>query len=404
MNEKTESIGGRSKRSITGRRKRDASAASKRSAQQPPATAEKDARPASAGQTGAARPKKKSGFLSFLNCCAAPDEGQEVGQPEGAQPAKTPTAQPARAQQPMQQRQNQTANTTATSTEDSKEVVDEKATAPGPTQAAAATNPVTTTPETERPAQGEATAEKDMSSLPSDAPPVASNSESRPLDYSSQLAAPIIAAVPVGAAAAAMGNSSSNDSPQLQVQAPTPVAQQQQDEDEMILDRTPEQAARDNDIEMSDSGPSLPLTGQDAAVVVEEERLAHERKESSNVNREDLPGPPPIPKAQEQNDGAVVSHEASAVTTPEQTQKWLLPPLRPELRGKKCLVLDLDETLVHSSFKVISVNQSALASMLTFTLDPTPSRLHNSSRDRRSIPQRLRHQAARRRRLHEARR
>lgn len=31
---------------------------------------------------------------------------------------------------------------------------------------------------------------------------------------------------------------------------------------------------------------------------------------------------------------------------------WLLPPLAPPLLGKKCLVLDLDETLVHSSFKV----------------------------------------------------
>jgi len=33
--------------------------------------------------------------------------------------------------------------------------------------------------------------------------------------------------------------------------------------------------------------------------------------------------------------------------------KFLLPPLRPEQKHKKCLVLDLDETLVHSSFKPI---------------------------------------------------
>ncbi|KAI9022332.1 HAD-like domain-containing protein [Phycomyces nitens] len=32
---------------------------------------------------------------------------------------------------------------------------------------------------------------------------------------------------------------------------------------------------------------------------------------------------------------------------------WLLPPLLPEHSGRKCLVLDLDETLVHSSFKSI---------------------------------------------------
>ena len=31
--------------------------------------------------------------------------------------------------------------------------------------------------------------------------------------------------------------------------------------------------------------------------------------------------------------------------------KPLLPPIAPEHVGRKCLVLDLDETLVHSSFK-----------------------------------------------------
>jgi len=34
-------------------------------------------------------------------------------------------------------------------------------------------------------------------------------------------------------------------------------------------------------------------------------------------------------------------------------QQWLLPPPQPHLHNRKCLVLDLDETLVHSSFKVL---------------------------------------------------
>ncbi|KAJ9192435.1 hypothetical protein DTO164E3_8367 [Paecilomyces variotii] len=34
-------------------------------------------------------------------------------------------------------------------------------------------------------------------------------------------------------------------------------------------------------------------------------------------------------------------------------QQWLLPPPLPHLQNRKCLVLDLDETLVHSSFKVL---------------------------------------------------
>lgn len=51
----------------------------------------------------------------------------------------------------------------------------------------------------------------------------------------------------------------------------------------------------------------------------------------------ELPPPPPVaPPLQEGN------------------QQWLLPPIRPQLKNRKCLVLDLDETLVHSSFKVCS--------------------------------------------------
>ncbi|KAI8890602.1 NIF-domain-containing protein [Backusella circina FSU 941] len=40
-------------------------------------------------------------------------------------------------------------------------------------------------------------------------------------------------------------------------------------------------------------------------------------------------------------------------TSPEEPATWLLPSLDQEDKTKKCLVLDLDETLVHSSFKII---------------------------------------------------
>lgn len=42
----------------------------------------------------------------------------------------------------------------------------------------------------------------------------------------------------------------------------------------------------------------------------------------------------------------------SGPAAPEQ-QAWLLPSIAPEHKGRKCLVLDLDETLVHSSFKIL---------------------------------------------------
>ena len=48
--------------------------------------------------------------------------------------------------------------------------------------------------------------------------------------------------------------------------------------------------------------------------------------------------------------GVELQPKAAGGTSPD----CLLPPIAPEDRGKKCLVLDLDETLVHSSFKPVA--------------------------------------------------
>lgn len=67
-------------------------------------------------------------------------------------------------------------------------------------------------------------------------------------------------------------------------------------------------------------------------------------EDTKQVPREEeamrLPPPPPLGKQPE-------------TSVQEKAQQWLLPPALPHLQGRKCLVLDLDETLVHSSFKVI---------------------------------------------------
>ncbi|KAI8849376.1 HAD-like domain-containing protein [Chytridium lagenaria] len=56
---------------------------------------------------------------------------------------------------------------------------------------------------------------------------------------------------------------------------------------------------------------------------------------------------------QQQKQQKQVAHKTSSGFFKHQERKWLLPPLLPEDSGKKCLVLDLDETLVHSSFKAV---------------------------------------------------
>lgn len=69
------------------------------------------------------------------------------------------------------------------------------------------------------------------------------------------------------------------------------------------------------------------------------------RRSDENIKTTPLPPPPPVPQPV-QNQDPVAPENADG------KQQWLLPPIAPRFKGKKCLVLDLDETLVHSSFKV----------------------------------------------------
>lgn len=336
-----------SRRSASGRA-RGGSTGSKRLQNEKAAQAGSSGRQAPTEQP---KPKKKGGFLSFLNCCGKPDEGQEAGQQESAQPAKLAKNQPTRAKPPSPQ-QTQTQSNQNTSAEDSKEVIDEKAALQAKPDQGAATTTATgdaSTKQADSATPGDAQADKAVPNPAPGMPAVHSNPETDPL------AAPKM--VPEGAGSAPppldTEHSPSKDpavdtNPHVNVQAPTPVvaqATETADEEAMILDRTPEQAQRDNDIEMTDAGPSVPLSADEASGVSHEDAAARERRESSS-HHGDLPPPPPLGQTTD------ASQQPSMVSTPEQSQKWLLPALRSEHHGRKCLVLDLDETLVHSSFKV----------------------------------------------------
>ena len=100
-----------------------------------------------------------------------------------------------------------------------------------------------------------------------------------------------------------------------------------------INDRTPKQEAQDTDVAMPDA-PPLPAA-KDSPAQDSQQELAQTQMA--------LPPPPP-------RNGQDRSSSSNAI--PNERQQWLLPPLRPDFKGRKCLVLDLDETLVHSSFKV----------------------------------------------------
>jgi RNA polymerase II subunit A small phosphatase-like protein len=109
--------------------------------------------------------------------------------------------------------------------------------------------------------------------------------------------------------------------------------------------QVPSQEAKDaeGDVKMVDSDPVPTEKAEPAAPVIRQAETA----------RPVLPPPPSSPPPGPSED----------VTSPEladQGQKWLLPPIAPRFQGKKCLVLDLDETLVHSSFKVCLVGTFGL--------------------------------------------
>ncbi|KAI9751739.1 MAG: hypothetical protein M4579_005930, partial [Chaenotheca gracillima] len=102
------------------------------------------------------------------------------------------------------------------------------------------------------------------------------------------------------------------------------------------------QAAEDSDVEMVDA-PSSP-----------QEEAPREVPVIAPPRQIDLPPPPPLADRNPQPQPPPPSHESSRLTTPlNDKQRWLLPPIQPQFKGKKCLVLDLDETLVHSSFKIL---------------------------------------------------
>lgn len=346
-NDPTDSIGHRvSKRSL---RRRGSAASSKRSHNAAAQMNEKNSRPVSAGggQTTQPRAKKKSKFLSLL-CCGSPDETEEAGQELTQAPRQANPGQPSQAPQQPATSKQLPVTPAEQNTEAATSVLDEKAASP-----AYAANETNTPVETKREKEPVA----DVSSNDKPVPALPSESSGLP---------PISSTVPamflppgVGPSETATSEESRSEAPRLDtsvaadpsylgnpdvvVQAPTPVAPES--EDQLISDRTPEQEARDKDIEMTDVGPNLPLSSNDVSGTSEDE--SHVAPHNESQNRIDLPPPPPL----EERHAQVVHEDTSVLPSPEQ-QKWLLPPIRPEFKGKKCLVLDLDETLVHSSFKV----------------------------------------------------
>ena len=114
------------------------------------------------------------------------------------------------------------------------------------------------------------------------------------------------------------------------------------DEENMAInDRSPQQ--EEKDVEMEEAPP------------VSAEETPKPEKRQSIAQSLPLPPPPPRPIPTRE----LAPDQRSSAGASQDNQQWLLKPLELRDQGKKCLVLDLDETLVHSSFKVKPIPQSS---------------------------------------------
>jgi carboxy-terminal domain RNA polymerase II polypeptide A small phosphatase len=121
----------------------------------------------------------------------------------------------------------------------------------------------------------------------------------------------------------------------------------------VINDRTPQQEATDIEIEQGDSHP----------VDQEPVESPKQNEDSKTDPSPPLPPPPPMAPRRHGSSSSRQGDQSSINQTNGEQQKWLLPAVRPEHKGRKCLILDLDETLVHSSFKVsLSLNIELIGS------------------------------------------
>ena len=276
------------------------------------------------------RPKKKGGFLSFLNCCSPPENAKTAELNDQAVPAKkTQVSQQKAGRQPTPA---VNANTGAGNpdTGETKETAEEATGTTGYTEKAANKSTMKT-----RSSREKVTTEKVGPPAPLIEPPETVESPP-PSAYRDPPLPPVPSSKTVSSDVKDV-----KDEQGIPTQAAATVAPPQLIEPEesvsqqgtTINDRTPQQEQRDSDIVMAENPQTVPT--------LDESPNATRELQQAQIN---LPPPPP------RNGNGVAS--SSSATTPNEKQQWLLPPLQPQLKGRKCLVLDLDETLVHSSFKV----------------------------------------------------
>ncbi|KAK8075210.1 phosphatase PSR2 [Apiospora hydei] len=294
-NESRDSIGGHSKESKNSMlgRQRNGSASSNRSgAGTGPANTPGSTQPNS--PAGAPQKRKKGGLLSMLGCCVVPDHGNALEGGEEALPSHKLDRIP-----PRQLTSSRRTGTPSEQTTGSKSQLPEKEKEKDPqTQAVP-------TPEQSKTKRASGSAAQDQSTVG---------------DHESESKQTTL----VGATG-----------PGITVNPP--------------VSEIPEKAEQSADASApKDSDGDVAMPDADTSARVKQPVVVPEEQEQSAVQ-----SPPPAPVEAPTPPAAVPEEKAVAVTESTPEQKFLLPPIEPHMKGRKCLVLDLDETLVHSSFKIL---------------------------------------------------
>lgn len=295
--ESRESLGGHSKgskNSMLGRQRNGSASSHRSGAGTGPASTPGSTQPNS--PAGAPQKRKKGGLLSMLGCCVVPDHGNALEGGEEALPSHKLDRIP-----PRPLTSSRRTGTPSEQTTGSKSQLPEKEKEKDPqTQAVP-------TPEQSKTKRASGSAVQDQSN----AGEHESDSKQTTL---------------VGATG-----------PSITV---NPPVSEKQEKVEPSADAS---AAKDTDGDVA-------MPDADPPARVKQPVAAPEEQEQNTVT-----SPPSAPVEAPTPPAAVPEEKAVAVTESTPEQKFLLPPIEPHMKGRKCLVLDLDETLVHSSFKVCNL-------------------------------------------------
>ncbi|KAL9027602.1 MAG: hypothetical protein Q9196_003892 [Gyalolechia fulgens] len=284
------------------------------------------------------RPKRKglSRLFSILNCCSSSKDAHASDSNQAIPPKKTKTLQANRGRQPTPMIKPNASAGESSKTESKEAIEDNIAGPPYSVLAPAAKPTIIEPPQKEVPMTEKPPTASDSAPVAPTAEPTSSDSPLPPLPADAEDKT-TTAYGPFDEKAAAVYTDGLAEQPASPL-APAAETGGSSEEEMTINDRAPRQEARD--IEMPDAPPVPPVPEQPAS--------PHDPT-VVNPPLANLPPPPPITPSRP----LPTDRQGSNGATTTEQPKWLLPPMTDRFRGKKCLVLDLDETLVHSSFKIL---------------------------------------------------